>query len=132
MSCERASVRVGDCGGHACRVVVGRRVGDSVGRSVGGRVEQGGVGVGVNTGSDVGSESIRCLARGLRERLVVRHGHLWTVLGHEDILDEPEFVAGALEQLREVQLLLVDLQFETVHALGDLVQALAQRALRAA
>ena len=46
-------------------------------------------------------------------------GILGAVLGDQHVLDEAELGAGALEQARQVQLLLVDLHLEAVHVLGD-------------
>ena len=79
-------------------------------------------------------------ASGCRRRLVVasrsaivdRDRDLGAVLGDQHVLDQAELAARPLEQARQVQLLLVDLQLEAVHALGDRLQPLAQRVLLAA
>ena len=66
------------------------------------------------------------------ERLVDRHRHLGAVLGDEHLFVERQILGGALEQRREVQLLLVGLHLEPVHVLVEGAEPLAQRALGAA
>ena len=69
-----------------------------------------------------------------RRRLLVLAGDLdvGAVLGDEHVLGEAELRLGALDEAGDVQLLLVDAQLESVHVLGDGVQALAHRGLLAA
>ncbi|PPG63387.1 hypothetical protein C5C27_05805, partial [Rathayibacter sp. AY2B7] len=55
-----------------------------------------------------------------------------TVLLHQHVLGEPELGRGALEQTGELQPLLVDLQLEAVHALGDGLEPVAHAPLLAA
>ncbi len=70
---------------------------------------------------------------GLVSRLHIhRNRHLGPVLGDEHVFDEPELAARPLEQARQVQFLLVDLQLEAVDVLGDRLQAFPECALVAA
>ena len=51
------------------------------------------------------------------------------VLGDEHLFAEAEFGLGAFDESADVQLLLVDAQFEAVHVFGDGVQSLPDRRL---
>lgn len=71
---------------------------------------------------------------GLRAQGVVVGGHklVWPVLGDKHGFGEAQLAGGTLEGGAQGALLLVDLQLDRVHVLGDLAEASAQLLLRLA
>ena len=76
-----------------------------------------------------GSHRFLVSVAGLIRPEVDRHRNVGAVLGHQDILNEPELFTGALEQSREVQFLLIDLHLQTVNVIAHRGQAFTNGAL---